>query len=294
MVSNLEYYRTFFYVASTGSFSGAANALCVSQSAVSQSVRKLEAELGCTLFERTTRQLHLTAAGRALFERVRDSAQSLFEGEQAVSRILETQSRQLSIGATETSVRYYLPDILRSFSEKHPQVRITFTGTTTEDLCRMLSEGRIELALLISPVPADPSFDLVPLWEFQDLPVAASASPWAASDALTPEQLAAKPLITVSAKNQVRRLFDEWFIREGQLLAPSCTVQTMSQVLPLVYAGLGIGFVPEMAAAEGIEKGDLSVVPTTSLPPKRIVYLATSGKENLSDAAVSFIREITA
>ncbi len=293
MISNLEYYRTFFYVASTGSFSKAADALCVSQSAVSQSVRKLEAELGCALFERTTRQLHLTAAGEALFERVRDSARMLSEGEQAVNRILDAQTHLLSIGATETSVRYYLPKVLHTFAREHPQVRITFTGTTTEELCHLLADGRIELALLISPLPDFASFSLQPLWEFQDLPVASSSSVWAGTDPMTAEQLASQPLITVSSRNQVRSLLDRWFLGEGQVLTPSCIVQTMSEVLPLVSAGLGIGFVPEMAAADGIQKGDLAVVPTASLPPKRVIYLATAPDGGLSEAARAFIRELT-
>ena len=132
MISNLEYYRTFFYVVSVGSFSKAAKLLYVSQSAVSQTIKKLEKELDCTLIERTTRGFSLTPAGEELFQHIQQSMQLMQSAEQAVGRIRDLQQHHLTIGATETAIRFFLPDRLQAFESRHPNVHITFIGANVE------------------------------------------------------------------------------------------------------------------------------------------------------------------
>ena len=87
MISNLEYYRTFFAVGSFLSFTRAADYLCVSQPAVSQSIRRLEEELGCTLFIRSGKSMFFTAEGQELFRHVKTVMKELHSAEYYVSKL---------------------------------------------------------------------------------------------------------------------------------------------------------------------------------------------------------------
>ena len=145
MISNLEYYRVFFAVASFRHFTRAAEYLCVSQSAVSQSIRKLETELGCRLFERSGKGLVLTAEGEELFTHIKKAMQEIHTGENSISKLAAMKTGELQIGATETSLRFYILEQIRAFKEEHPQIRITFHGTTMQDLCHQLQNEEIEV-----------------------------------------------------------------------------------------------------------------------------------------------------
>lgn len=86
MVANLEYYKVFYYVAKTGSFTASAKELSVSQSAVSQSVKQLETLLSAVLFKRTAKGVRLTAEGELLFSYVQKGYEQIETGEKMLDR----------------------------------------------------------------------------------------------------------------------------------------------------------------------------------------------------------------
>ena len=119
MISNLEYYRNFYWVANLHNFTKASEKLCVSQSAVSQSIKKLEAEIGCTLFDRSGKDLKLTDEGERLFLHVRRAIEEFEVGENQVSQLSTLRTGELQIGATETTIRYFLGPWLKSFKKEN-------------------------------------------------------------------------------------------------------------------------------------------------------------------------------
>lgn len=291
MISNLEYYRTFLYVANMRSFTRAAELLFISQSAASQTVKKLEKELNCSLFERTSHGLLLTPEGEELYLHVQRAMEELDRGENALSNMSTLKAGELLIGATETSIRHFISQKINEFKKNNPDIRINFKGGNTGDLCRMLRSGELEIAFLISPVPAAYHFKLTPVYDFQDIPVASSEFDMDLSRIYSVRELAQFPLITVDPANQVRRIFDEWFMKENVLLNPDYTVHSMGLVLPLVQNNLGVGFMPEQYVSHEIEKGRLSQVMTTSLPEKRTLYLAARAGVSVSAIGRRFLSQ---
>ena len=292
MISNLEYYRSCLYTANLLSFTRAAELLYVTQSAVSQSIKKLENELGYPLFIRSGKELQLTTEGEHLLVYVRRAMEELSAGERIVSNQYLGRQTELTIGATETAIRYYLATGIRSFKSIHPDVQIIFQGTTTQELCRLLKEGAIELAFLISPIPKDYDFSLVPLRTFQDIPIAAGDFDIDALKTYSQRELADYPLIAVSSDNQARANIDAWFLEDGHILSPSYTVRSVSLALPLVRSGLGIGMVPLEFVTEDLQKGDLIQIRTRSLPEKRTLYAATQKGLPISPIASAFMEAV--
>ncbi|MDE6202978.1 MAG: LysR family transcriptional regulator, partial [Lachnospiraceae bacterium] len=177
MKLNLEYYRTFFAAANFLSFTQAANHLFLTQSAVSQSVKKLEQELGCLLFDRSPQGLKLTTEGEILYRHVREAFEELQNGEWELKKLASFQDGELKIGATETSLHILLGPVMKQFKKKFPQIHVTFTGSTTSDTCRHLTDGAIEIAFLISPLPPNVHFQLTEIMEIQDVFIASSHFP---------------------------------------------------------------------------------------------------------------------
>lgn len=97
------------------------------------------------------------------------------------------------IGATETCIRFYLLDKIKRFTASHPDIHITFRGSTTPDLCRMIESDDMDIGFVISPLPEGYNFDLIHLRDFQDVPVVSTCLGLDPDRVYTPEYVATNP-----------------------------------------------------------------------------------------------------
>lgn len=148
----LNQLRYFVRAAELGNFTRAAEDLMISQSALSRSIQKLEDELGQPVFERKTRSVSLTDAGKLLQSR---AAQVLLILEDAKAEITDDgESGRVRIGAIPTIAPYYLPKLLRQFSQDFPKASITVQENTTDRLLKSCAQGEIDLAIIAFPIAA--------------------------------------------------------------------------------------------------------------------------------------------
>jgi len=126
MVNNLEYYKVFYYVASYRSLTAAADALAISQPAVSQSVKQLETTLGTKLFTRASRGVRLTQEGELLFGYVAKGYEQIELGEQKLKQMLNLDLGEIHIGASDMTLQFYLLPFLERFHEKYPEIKVVF------------------------------------------------------------------------------------------------------------------------------------------------------------------------
>ena len=124
MAVKLELYRVFKEVAETGNITAAAQALYISQSAVSQSIKQLESELQTRLFSRNSRGVTLTGEGKLLYEYVRSAIGLLENGEDKLSQTRQLQMGQLTIGASDTVTSLFLLPYLDQFHKQYPAIHI--------------------------------------------------------------------------------------------------------------------------------------------------------------------------
>ena len=128
MTANLEYYRVFYYVARCSSVTKAAEALSLSQPAVSQSIRQLEKALGSSLFVRSARGISLTAEGKILYEYVEKGYSAFLAGETRMLQMQNLECGEITIGASDMTLRFFLLPYLERFHEKYPGVRFQITN----------------------------------------------------------------------------------------------------------------------------------------------------------------------
>jgi LysR family hydrogen peroxide-inducible transcriptional activator len=149
----LDQLRYFLRVAERRSFTKAAADLAVSQPALSKSIRRLEDELGQPVLERESRPLSLTDAGVLLQARARDVLAIIEDTKAEITD--DGESGRVRVGAIPTIAPYFLPSVLRRFSEAHPKATMVVHETTTVELVKACTDGAVDLAILALPIAAD-------------------------------------------------------------------------------------------------------------------------------------------
>ena len=293
MISNLDYYKTFFYVATYSSFSDASKALFVSQSAVSQTIKKLEAELGTTLFVRKGQHINLTGAGEILFERVKVAFNEFQQAEIEIKNYESIAHNNISVGITETSLRYGFLDCLEKFKNNHPDVHLSISGNTTLEMFTYLREDKIDFALIIisdALARGNQDIHLEKCFQIQDVFIASKDMAIDFKRDYSLQELLSKPTISVSEINNFRENLDTFFQEKGLVFQPTYTLENMNQVLSFTKKNFGIGVLPYAYAKDDINKGILRIVKTTPIP-KRTVYLACAKGKTLSGACLELYND---
>jgi len=135
-------------IAEEASFSRAAERLGVAQPSISQQVKKLEEEVGTPLLDRLPRRVVPTAAGERLLEHARKILTELSDARRRLADSTDTVSGALTIGAIPTIAPFLLPDVLKHFAAKYPDVQVDVVEDVTARLASMLEHGDLDLAIL--------------------------------------------------------------------------------------------------------------------------------------------------
>lgn len=297
MSINYEYYRIFYYVAKFKSFTQAANALVNSQPNITRSIKKLEQELGCSLFNRTHRQVQLTPEGEALYRHVAIAFEHLLAGEEEIAKGKGQDGGMLRIAATEVALRTILLPVLKEFRSLHPCVHIKLINDSTPAAIADLQNGLADMAVVTTPADVPRNIRMAEISAFQEVAVCGSAYARLAHNPITLTELSQLPIISLGEHTGTYRFYSQLFSNNGLAFEPDIEAATADQVLPMVQADLGIGFVPE-DFLQGVELGktvfkfDLAahipprtvclLMPTTqpSLPAARDLEKALTSKEN--------------
>ena len=139
-------------VAELGNFTRAAERCFVVQSALSHQVARLEHELGARLFHRTSRQVRLTAAGEAFLPQARRCLEAADRARAEVAAATGEIRGRLAVGVIPTVAAVDVPETLRIFHDRHPDVRIGLSTGSSDALARRVADGRLDLAFLGLPV----------------------------------------------------------------------------------------------------------------------------------------------
>src|SRR3546814_885791 len=141
----------FTEIADSGSFTQAALALHLSQPAISKRITTLEQQIGQSLFDRIGRRVRLTDAGRALLPYARKALQDIEDGRRALSQLHDQIGGRLSIGTSHHIGLHRLPPVLRSFTQRYPEVDLDIHFMDSEIACEGVLAGKLELGIVTLP-----------------------------------------------------------------------------------------------------------------------------------------------
>ena len=272
----LRQLKYFEALARHGHFGRAAEASSISQPALSVQIKEMEAELGAALFERGARQVRLTALGEEVAGRVHDILRAVEElGDMARARGDELAGR-LRIGIIPTIAPYLLPRIVGQLARAYPGLDINIRETMTERLLQELHEGRIDTAIVALPV-SEPGLEEAALFEESFVLV-------------RPPEDAGKPVPDAEALARMRLLLLEeghcfrdqalsFCRRRPALPRDGLDGSSLSTLVQMVAAGIGVTLIPEMAVPVETRSADVSVARFPAPQPARrvgIIWRKTS------------------
>lgn len=232
------------------SFHRAAEALNISQPALSRRIQKLEAAVGAPLLERTTRHVSLTAPGTELLPLVRRMLEEFDGSLFSLRDVGPNRGGLVTIACLPTAAFYFLPTVIRQFNAEHPNIRFRILDLTAIEGLQSVARGEVEFGINIMGT-SDPDLTFDRLVEDPFVLAARRDHPLAEKGEVGWQDLEPYHLVTVHRSSGNRTLLDAALARSNIKLRWFYEVTHLSTSLGLVEAGLGISVLPRMATPQG-------------------------------------------
>ncbi len=284
--------RYFVAVADEGSFSRAAAKVRVAQPSLSQQIKKLEAEVGQPLFDRLPRSVVLTEAGRCFIDYARQILASIGDARRCVDDLKGEVAGKVAVGAIPTIAPYVLPELVVTFQEHYPDVKLEIVEDVTDGITRRIEAGELDVALA-STCHASPSLRREPLGTEPLLLLVPEGHPLAKKDFVEFDDLKSQRFLLLHEMHclsqQVNHLLESRRLRPEIALAGS----QLSTIANMVAASIGVSIVPQMMVKHHATPGCVSLAFVPPVPERELNFLSNPLRFQ-SKAAAAFRREAAA
>ena len=270
----LHQLRYLAAVAQTGlNITAAAEKLHTSQPGVSKQIKLLEDELGFQIFVRDGRTLtRVTPAGQQVIDRAIRILREVQNIKRLSDDFKDEERGSLSIATTHTQARYVLPEVVKAFRGKYPEVRLHLHQGTSEQIAEMAALDRIDFAIATGSQSLFDGFSLLPCYRWHRHVVVPRDHPLARAKKITLKQLASHPIITYVFSFTGPSSLHGIFAKEGLVPNVVLTARDADVIKTYVRLGLGVGIVASMAIeAEG--DADLVHIDTSDLFPTHTTWI---------------------
>lgn len=292
MSVNLEYYRTFYHVALLGSMGRAAERMCLTPPTVTKTIQALEQQLGCQLFTRSARGVRLTAAGEALFLRVKPGLNLLEAGEHEVHMLNSLEGGTVRIAMSEAAAHYFtMPAVFGSFCTRYPRVRLVIKHLPSSAAQEAILSGDIDFAILGLREDRPPKdLNAHRIYRSDNVPVVGWKYAFLARSPIAFSALMDYPLIFTESGYSIREYYENLYRKHGYEFRPNIETPTLDIQLKAVRLGLGYSFVPYPHVKEALSQGELFTLDIEGEPVfERSVCLLTARDLPMSRAAQALV-----
>lgn len=249
MSVSLRQVTAFLAVAEAGSFTRAADQLKVAQPALSQAIRELETSLGLRLFDRTTRRVELTAAGREFRDATVKIVGDLDFAVRNARDLAGRKRGRMVVAAPPLLAAAVLPQAIVEFSSQYPDVQISVVDAPTTSIVDVVRSGGADCGIGTFPA-GESGVQQTALMRDRLLLFCRADSPFAKAESVRWSDLFRQPLIALSPTSAIRRLVEIGFESAQIPLTPAYEVHQMVTALSLIKAGLGVAVLPTYAYSE--------------------------------------------
>ncbi|MCX5805899.1 MAG: LysR family transcriptional regulator [Proteobacteria bacterium] len=257
---NLNQLRVFYNVMKLGTYSKAAEELCVTEPAVFIQVRSLERYVGFTLINRFGKELMLTEIGQLLY----DYAEKIFtlvdDLTVEVKELRELKKGSLRLGSTRAIAQYLMPIIISSFQDSHPHIAVHLVERGSQELVDDVMLHLLDLAI-VAKVPYPEQMNVIPFSREDILLVASPQNKLLKKKKVSLQDLVGEPLIWTDARSAIK--FSIWKEFEKRGLQPSVFIEAgnIEFIKQLVKKNKGFSFLSSISVRDEIERGELSTIP---------------------------------
>jgi len=282
--------KAFCLVVELKSFSKAADAKFMTQSAMSHLIKNLEDELGVKLLNRHSKTVAPTPAGRLFYEHARKILEQYKIMKNDVYNIVSKIKGPLHIGASTTAAAYLLPQVFYSFLKTYPEVTIEITVSNTEKIINDINEGRADIGIVEGNIK-NPGVLLEDIAEDEIVIIASDDNSLTKKKSLMPHDLISQPFIMPEIGSGIREVIDDFLYAAGinpEDIKMAMTAGSPELIVQMVQAGMGISFVSKWSVFRAIKDGSINVLNVSGKRLRRKFYLISLENEPSTIAARTF------
>lgn len=283
---DLELYKVFYVVAKNKHMTKASEELHISQPAISQSIKKLEEQLGGTLFLRSNKGMELTEEGKMFYEYVKGALELINNAENEFTSFKDLSKGEIKIGCSTTLTKLILLDCIKEFHLKYPNININITNDLTNNLINDLKLGKLDFVIFNEGNIKEINLDLKIIKELKQGFI--YNPKFYNDDMVNFEDLNKYPLILQKEQSNSRKFLDYIALQNNVKLIPKMEVVSQELITEFTNIGLGIGFVIIDLAKRNYN--NLQEIKINKKIPNIKVYLATNKSISLTFASKTFIK----
>jgi DNA-binding transcriptional LysR family regulator len=276
--------QAFVAIADTGSFSRAAEAIFLTQPAISKRIATLESELGTPLFDRIGRGVQLSPAGSALLDQARRILNEVAEAKRRIAGLSGQIKGPLTLGTSYHIGLHRLQPALKAFSQQHPEVRLDLRFMDSEAACLAVEQGQLELAIITLPTQPAASLHCETLWDDALEVVVGHDHALAGLSGITLAALTHYPAILPVAGTTTRDIILAGLAPIREQLQIGTETNYLDVIKMLVAIGLGWSVLPHT-----LIDAELKVVQIEGIRINRQLGSVTHDARTLSNAAQAMI-----
>lgn len=285
-MAQLEY---FTRVVQEKGFSKAASRVFRTQPAVSIAIRRLEEEIGLPLLDRGQKVPVLTEAGQVVYDYAQRILGLRDEVGQAILDLQNMKTGRVRVGANESTSLYLLPELILTFRERFPEVKVEIFRQVSSRLPRELLDRKIDFGLMAFE-PVDRELEAFPVLKDELVLIMSPKHPLAGRSSVKVKELGNEPFVAHNVNTGSRAKVIETFARQHTPLNITLELATVETIKRFVQKRVGLAFVPRMCVREELARGVLVSVPVRGLTHNRTLFAAHRRGTHFSPAAAAFLK----
>jgi len=256
-----QHLRIYVTLARTKNMSRAAEELHLTTSGVSHCLKALEADLGCRLFDRNSRKFELSQVGKEFLAEAEQILDQMNSVRGKIRAWNDWRQGQLLIGANGTACQFLLPPVLREFRESFPGFVIKIEQCTSKQAISLLTENKLDLALLTEPAEHSPHIEFNLIGEDDLQFIVNPLNSWAVKRKVQREDIPNRKLILPERGGNTYALIEAYFRSENINIQPFIEIANEQAIKEFVRLDMGVGILPRWLAKDDIEQGLLVALP---------------------------------
>lgn len=285
--ATLQQLRLFEAVARYGSFTRAAEAIHLTQPAISIQIKRLEETLGTPLFEQMGKKIYLTAAGKELYATCRHVFDSLGTFEGKLDELRGEVAGPLNLAAV-TTAKYFLPHYLGAFLRRYPKVLPQLKVSNRARIIERMEANEDDIYILAT-LPERIDIEVHPFLKDELVIFAHPKHPLANKKQIPPDLLLGERIISREAGSGIRMTFERLLAERGVTLEPYMELGSGEAIKQAVMSGIGIAALSTFSLKLELETGRLVVLDVQGMPIRRNWYAVHRRGKHLAPSALKFI-----
>ncbi len=287
----IKYFILLLFI---GSITKAANSLYISQPAITKTIKKLETELGITLFNRGPKGVVLTQNGKIFYEFIKNGVESFINGEHKLTSLKNLETGTIRIGASTTITKYFLLPFIEKFHNQFPNIDISITNSLTNRLIADLKKGSLDLLVVNLPTQNDDTLIITPCATLQDCFAGNLSYKKKIFKEISLKDLVTNfPIITQKEPSNTRAFLNSLMEKNNISFHPKFDIVSYALVKDFAKIGMGISYITKEFAKDELENELLFEIPIKEKIPKRSLGIVLPKNTITSFATEKFIELIT-